>query len=89
MEVSHHAELDYKPTEREGFDVDLMGVSCGVEAREQSWMQGFQKMEILRRTVLPWWNQQRGLHWMWSPGNLNKHLAALRTMLCFPFYLLF
>lgn len=53
MEVSHHAELDYKPTETGGFDVDLMGVSCGEEAREQSWMQGFQKMEILQRTVLP------------------------------------
>lgn len=51
--MSHHAELDYKTTETGGFDVDLMGVSCGVEVGERSWMQGFQQMEILQRTALP------------------------------------
>lgn len=53
MEVSHHAELDYKTTETGSFDVDLMGESCGAEVGERGWMQGFQKMEILQRTVLP------------------------------------
>lgn len=53
MEVSHHAEPDYKTTETGGFDVDLLGESCGAAARERSWMQGFQKMEILQRAVLP------------------------------------
>lgn len=36
MEVSHHAELDYKMTETGVFDVDLMGVSCEAEAGEKS-----------------------------------------------------
>lgn len=53
MEVSHRAELDYKTIETGGFDVDLMGVSCGAEVGKKSWMQGFQKMEILQRPVLP------------------------------------
>lgn len=29
MEVSHHAERDYKMTERRNFDVDLMGYPVG------------------------------------------------------------
>lgn len=36
IEVSHHAELDYKMTETEDLDVDLMGVSCGAELGEKN-----------------------------------------------------
>lgn len=43
MEVSHHAELDLKMTERGDLDVDLMGVSCGAETVRRSRCSNFRR----------------------------------------------